>query len=874
MPSTWPLTGRAEEMSVVTELIRGAGFGGIAIAGRAGVGKSRLAREAISAATASGWAVRQVAATATGRPLPLGTFAPWTDDFDGAPLTLARRVIRALTADTPSERLLVLVDDAHLLDDLSALVVHQLVVQRAATVIVTIRSGQPAPDAVTALWKDGLIQRIELQPLSRDESRELLRHALELPPDERCAERMWRLTQGNALYLRQLVEQEQRAGRLVSVRDETRWLGDLEASPSLIEVVEHQIGAMSDAVQDVVDLVAVGEPVDRQCLVSLVDPAAAEEAERRELIRATGDSVFVGHPMYAEVRLKQCGPLRLRRLRGMVANVMRDNTGPANAVRRGMLWLESDLAPDTHVLKSAAAAACTLLDFDLAARLSRAAEESGLGVEASVDRAYNLVLSQQGEEAMEVIQKIDAEEVPESSFINDAILRAANLLWTMRSPEESWRVIDEALETAEGLRAGQLLAYRANQLVLAARPAEVVDMMRTVDYGTLDDFGDAVRICSETLALAEVGRLGEALVTARDGYRVTASCQQGSFLSETLVEFHSFALAVAGRIHEAVEVSQRFLDDWTGKPSNARAMAAAIVGATALASGDLRSAARMLPAESARDDPDMVLFNSFYRFQMLRAQAFARLGELDAAEVAIGIAEADWHPTYVQVELNGLLAKAWLAAGRQRLSEARQYGRQAAEFTRAHGQLAREVQCLQTLVQFGDVSVIPRLEELVALVEGPRAQLVARYAQALSADDAPGLDFVADEFASMGDLLAAADASGQAAASHRRAGRAGSAMTSAGRTARLATACGGAISPAIVAARLTIPFTQREREIAILVAQGLSNRAIAETLTLSTRTVEGHIYRASCKAGVVRRSELADVMRAHGLGGDRATTVA
>jgi DNA-binding CsgD family transcriptional regulator len=874
MLSTWPLTGRAEEISVVTELIHSARFGGIAIAGRAGVGKSRLAREAVSAATASGWAVRQVAATATGRSLPLGTFASWTDDFDGAPLTLARRVIRALTADTPSERLLVLVDDAHLLDDLSALVVHQLVLQQAATVIVTIRSGQLAPDAVTALWKDGLIQRLELQPLSRDESGELLRHALELPPDERCAERMWRLTRGNALYLRQLVEQEQRAGRLVAVRDETRWLGDLEASPSLIEVVEHQIGAMSDAVREVVDLVAVGEPVDWQCLVALVDPAAAEEAERRELIRATGDSVFVGHPMYAEVRLKQCGPLRLRRLRGMVASAMKDGTGPANAVRRGMLWLESDLAHDTQVLKSAAAAACTLLDFDLAARLSRAAEESGLGVEARVDRAYNLVLSQQGEEAKEVIENIAAEEVPESSFINDAILRAANLLWAMRSPEESWRVIDEALETAEGLRAGQLLAYRANQLVLAARPAEVIDMMRTVDYGALDDFGEAVRICSETLALAEVGRVGEALAKAHDGYRVTDSCQQGSFLSETLVEFHSFTLAVAGRIHEAVEVSQRFLDDWTDKPSNARAMAAAIVGATALAAGDLRSAARTLPAESARDDPDMVLFNSFYRFQMLRAQALARLGELDAAEDAIGIAEADWHPTYVQVELNGLLAKTWLAAGRQRVSEARQYGRQAAEFTRAHGQLAREVQCLQTLVQLDDTSVIPRLEELATLVEGPRAQLVARYAQALSADDAPELDLVAGEFESMGDLLAAADASGQAAASHRRAGRAGSAMTSAGRTARLATACGGSISPAIVAAHLTIPFTQREREIAILVAQGLSNRAIAETVSLSTRTVEGHIYRASCKAGVVRRSELADVMRHHGLAGDRATTAA
>ncbi|MGU3497597.1 response regulator transcription factor [Mycobacterium sp. C31M] len=60
---------------------------------------------------------------------------------------------------------------------------------------------------------------------------------------------------------------------------------------------------------------------------------------------------------------------------------------------------------------------------------------------------------------------------------------------------------------------------------------------------------------------------------------------------------------------------------------------------------------------------------------------------------------------------------------------------------------------------------------------------------------------------------------------------------------------GGAVSPAIAAARFTPPFTQREREIALLVAQGLTNREIAENVSLSVRTIEGHIYRASCKAG-------------------------
>ena len=859
MVNQWPLTGRAEEIGAVAELIADHEYGGVILAGRAGVGKSRLGREAAAAAAADGWSVRHVAATATGRSVPLGAFAQWIDDIEGPPLVLARRVIAGLTAGADARRLMVFVDDAHLLDELSALVVHHLVLQRAAVVIATIRSGQSVPDAVTSLWKDGLVQRLELQPLSRADTEDLLSAVLELTPDEDCSARMWRLTAGNVLFLRQLVNQELDAGRLVPRAGRTCWLGSPALTPSLVELVEHQIGAVTGPVRDVVDLVAVAEPVDWTCLSSIVDKQAIEDAEQRELVRTSEGAVYVGHPMYAEVRLNQCGSLRLRRLRGQVAAAMTDG-GPAHAVRRGLLWMESDLPPSPEVLAAAARAASSLLDFELAAQLSRAAEASGVGVEARVHLAYNLLMSQQGDDAAEVIDSIATEDVPESAFINDVVLRAANLLWTKRSPEESWRVIDEALEHATGPRRGQLLAFRANQLILAARPAEVIDMMDTVDYGELDGYGQSVRLCAEALALSEVGRVAEAEVKAATCYQVLDSSQQGNFLGQALVEFHTFGLLVSGSVREAAELAARHQRECAASPSTARAMAAAIVGACALAAGDLGTAARELPAETAALDADFVLVNSFYRFHLLRTQVLARLGQTEAAEQAMRVAEAERHPTYVLVELNALLAKAWLAAARQRVADARRHAWEAVEFTRQHGQLAREVMCLQTLVQFDDTSVAGRLAALVDVVEGPRAPLALRYARALESDDAAELERVSTDFEAFGDLLAAMDASAHAAAAHRRVGRAGSAMTGASRAHELATQCGGATSPALVGSRLVVPFTRREHEIAVLVAQGLSNREIADAVSLSVRTIEGHIYRASCKAGAVGRAELASVI--------------
>jgi DNA-binding NarL/FixJ family response regulator len=138
--------------------------------------------------------------------------------------------------------------------------------------------------------------------------------------------------------------------------------------------------------------------------------------------------------------------------------------------------------------------------------------------------------------------------------------------------------------------------------------------------------------------------------------------------------------------------------------------------------------------------------------------------------------------------------------------------------------------------------------------------LQARHAAAVAASDGDALDAVSRGFENIGLILSAADSAAHASPIYERAGQRRKGAEAAARALALAAQCGGAVTPAIKLAGRPLPVTDREREIAGLVSEGMSNRDIAERLSVSVRTVEGHIYRACLKLAVTDRDELAKVI--------------
>jgi DNA-binding CsgD family transcriptional regulator len=175
------------------------------------------------------------------------------------------------------------------------------------------------------------------------------------------------------------------------------------------------------------------------------------------------------------------------------------------------------------------------------------------------------------------------------------------------------------------------------------------------------------------------------------------------------------------------------------------------------------------------------------------------------------------------------------------------------------GHLAQAALAAYEQVRLGRAAeVAGDLERYAAAGDSALVDAYARHARAAAEDDAHQLGEVADQLESMGLVLAAAEATAAAAAAAgrdqdpRRA--AALARTAASRRAEV----DGAWTPALTAVPVdgAGSLTRREREIALLVSQGRSSKHVAETLSLSVRTVDNHLQRIFAKLGVTGRAEV------------------
>src|SRR5205814_1675533 len=152
-------------------------------------------------------------------------------------------------------------------------------------------------------WKDGLTERLELQPLGSLDFDALVSAALDRPVDRATIRRFWTLSKGNPLFVHELVLGALESDAFTLSDGVWSWTGDFGRSTRLTEILESRLGRVSAAGRAVLDHLAVGEPLTLEVLTSLCGVDGVVEVERAHLAvvdERERDDVRLSHPLYGE----------------------------------------------------------------------------------------------------------------------------------------------------------------------------------------------------------------------------------------------------------------------------------------------------------------------------------------------------------------------------------------------------------------------------------------------------------------------------------------------------------------------------------------------------------------------------------------------
>lgn len=861
------MTGREGELVTIRRALGGiGGYSGVAIVGAAGVGKTRLAREVLAQAAAVGEQTKWIVGTASARQIPLGAFTSSIGEGIADPMSNVRRIINSFVAQQKKGRVLIGVDDAHLLDGLSAHVVHQLAQSRAARLVLTLRTGGTEPDAVTALFKDGVLARLDLEPLSLRDTTDLIETTIGGSVDSRSAQRFWKLTGGNALFLGQLLKDQIAAGRMKQAAGVWMWDRDVAVSPNIGEMVGRQLGRLTPELASVVDTLSQCEPIGLDVLCDLVGRPDVEVAERMRLVTVERSgaalSVRLAHPLFGEIRRATAGEMYLSSIRGRLAERLGrdDDRDMQDTVRRALLTLESDLDPDPSLYLESARFAMTLLDLQLAERFASAAAKSGVAEATSV-QVFNMFLLGRSEETETLLREMSKEGPERHGW---ATVRAANLIWMLGKPAEASAVLDElAAQDESPADVAARLAVEACFDAVSARCGDAAAKAREVlQTEPLADFHSMMASLALVMAEGALGDVGDMSAVFHRALDMATSSFQVSHMRFWLGSVYARACRLTGRLDDLAESANQMADSARDVPGLAYANLAFLLGHAELVRGDLPSAVRTLHEALAGVAVHGVRSGLHPASCFALTEAHAKLGQPAEAMAALAEARECVPADYLYMQTNLSLATGWALAASGSLTDAVAAVQAGAAEARDRGQPTHELALLQAAVQWGDASGAVRARELADQLALPLANAVAGHAESLAAGSGDGLLDASAKYRAIGDRATAADAAAQAAvafasALHGKRGRYAAAVAQ-----ELSEQCGGLCTPALRTPVSSLPLTGRQREIAELVAAGLSNRDIGERLMMSVRTVEGHLLRACKRVGAASRAELAAIMRA------------
>jgi len=859
------MVGRDEEIDLLVQVVSDQSGAAVVVLGAAGVGKTRLVRETAALLERRGRTARWIVGIPSAD-LPFGALAPYlpADLDDAEPAMLVGHAVRTLSAPAPDGRPVVVVDDAHLLDHPSSLVVSQLLRAGDVDVICAWRSGEESRDLAWAVRDDGSVV-IELQPLSLDDVGVLLDSVLGPRVATSTIETLYRHSRGSGLFLRELVEDARADGALTKGDDGWELSSSWQPGARVMQLVTRRIGRRPDPEHTVLEALALAEPVALDLLVAISDPEALVALERSALIDVRADElraeVRFAHPLYGDAVRSRLGLAAARQRKRALADAL----AATGLRRRGDLltlarWrLEGGGDLDAGQWASAARQAIAL-DAPEAEIITRRAVDAGAGAVAWAALGHLRTNARDLPAAIAAFERgqAAADDDEQRSLIGVGHARA--LFWVADQADEALAHLDavsDRMATDEDRL--PLAIQRISVLINAGRLTEglaAIDAVLAIEDLPPEPRIDALNL--RAIGLAFAGRTNEAREAA------AALLDVGFALSSDHPHLLPAAASpslvvglVAGELRATAALVEQFRAAARGV--EATGYLAALEGRLALMQGRMSTALALL-REAQRN----------LALTMARARSIWVESLMDEAAAHLGLpsdplAEAELDPggdlAHRFLVVDAMRARAAATARRGDLPGARRQLHAGLQVSTDAGMSATEIWLTYEGFRTVDDGFAESLASLAGRVEGPAGELFPRHGMAHLADDPNELEATALALAEAGFNLCAAGCAAQASRSYRRHGVSGGATRCSALAHRLREMCEGAGSSELSDLTVVAELTTRERDVTLLAAQGLSNKEIADVTCTSLRTVEGHLLRAYRKLGVSSRAELASYLR-------------
>ncbi|AGC63975.1 putative membrane protein [Mycobacterium liflandii 128FXT] len=708
MPIRWNVPQHAAALEQLDVALSDLARPGAVILGPDGVGKSTLARLAAEhfAQRHPATVIRWVTGTPTERTVPFGAFSHLVEIAElGKPAALLRAARASLGRKVRQGELLLIVDDAHDLDILSATLVYQLALAGAARMIVTARA-EVAPEAIAALWTDNLLDRIDVAP-----------------PDGKTK----------------------------------------QSEPADVDEFIAELPAPARAV---LDYLTVEEPLSLADLTVLAGEGAVQQAVElgaaETRVRGEPDEpavVYTAHPLFAKRARVALGDDGARQRRTELVTLLSQhpNEHLSDRLRLASLALDTDaLQPVDDVVESAEQA-LRLGDLTLAERLAQAALDRSGGLQARLVLGQALAWRGRGREAGQVLTAVDPGQLSEAELMAWAVPQAANQFWMLGEPERATAFLQTTRNRVTDLTARTTLdALTATFAMNSGNvPRAITLATEVLAEPSADDTAIAWAASAAALASARMGRFADVPQLAQRA----SEAEHPGLLRFTVGLAQITTLLMAGEVAQAQELAQRFTD-FAELQQPGRAIGEVLLAHVLIVKGEFGAAAAML--EPAAAELERTGYSWGPLSLMLLATAIAQQGNIAETAKALRRAETR-HGTKSALFAPELsLARAWAKATVRDQAGALFDTREAARAAERGKQSTVALCVWHDAVRLGDTRALAPVTRLAAEIDCKVGNIVVRHARALADNDAGALASVADELAAIGMHAAAADAAAQA----------------------------------------------------------------------------------------------------------------